>query len=83
MLLAERVPDAGDDAVTKLVRPWHDAILFLISCDFIPSIIAAARGKRSTAANFAVNLLLAWTFIGWVAALVCRWSASSRPSGSR
>lgn len=39
---------------------------------FLPTIIAGARRKRNMPAIFALNLLLGWTFLGWVAALV--WS---------
>lgn len=46
--------------------------LFLIllggSIYFAPSIWAV--GKRNTGAIFALNLLLGWTFLGWVGALI-------------
>jgi Superinfection immunity protein len=42
---------------------------------FLPSIIAAARHHRNATAIFVLNLLLGWTFLGWVAALV--WSLTS------
>lgn len=35
---------------------------------FLPSLLA--RKKRNAVAIFALNLLLGWTFVGWVAALV-------------
>jgi len=37
---------------------------------FLPSIIAAARSKRDLVSIFVLNLLLGWTAIGWVIALV-------------
>jgi hypothetical protein len=37
---------------------------------FLPTIIAFARNKRDTAAILLLNLLLGWTVIGWVVALV-------------
>jgi hypothetical protein len=37
---------------------------------FLPSIIAAARSKRDLASIFVLNLLLGWTAIGWVIALI-------------
>ncbi len=37
---------------------------------FLPSIVAIARSKRDTTAIFVLNLLLGWTAIGWVIALV-------------
>ena len=39
---------------------------------FLPSMIAERRGHLSAGAIFALNLLLGWTFLGWVAAFV--WS---------
>jgi len=36
----------------------------------LPTIIAAARGKRKIVGIVLVNVLLGWTFIGWVAALI-------------
>ena len=36
----------------------------------LPAIIATSRKHRSTAAIWALNILLGWSFIGWVAALV-------------
>ncbi|HXY04505.1 MAG TPA: superinfection immunity protein [Terriglobales bacterium] len=37
---------------------------------FLPSILALARSKRDITAIFVLNLLLGWTAIGWVIALV-------------
>jgi len=37
---------------------------------FIPTFVALARKKRNTAAIFAVNLFLGWSFLGWILALV-------------
>ena len=39
---------------------------------FLPTIIAAARNKKSILGIFLLNLFLGWSFIGWVVALV--WS---------
>jgi len=39
---------------------------------FLPAAIAADKGKSNAGAICALNLLLGWTVIGWVAALV--WS---------
>jgi len=53
---------------------WTIIILGLlgIAFYFIPSIIAFARHKSNKLAIFLLNLLVGWTFIGWVVALV--WS---------
>lgn len=37
---------------------------------FLPAILALARSKRDTTSIFLLNLLLGWTAIGWVIALV-------------
>ena len=37
---------------------------------FLPSIVAGFRGHHNTAAIFILNLLLGWSFIGWVVSLV-------------
>ncbi|MFC1916194.1 superinfection immunity protein [Chloroflexota bacterium] len=39
---------------------------------FLPTIIGAVRHKRNLAAIFLLNLLLGWTVIGWIIALI--WS---------
>lgn len=46
----------------------------------VPSFIAVNKNKRNKNAIVALNLLLGWTFVGWVVALV--WSLmheESRP----
>ena len=42
----------------------------IIFAYFLPTIVAAARKHNNEGAIFALNLLLGWTFLGWVAALV-------------
>jgi hypothetical protein len=37
---------------------------------FLPSIIAAARSNRDLVSILVLNLLLGWTAVGWVVALV-------------
>jgi hypothetical protein len=37
---------------------------------FLPSIIAFARSKRDSSSILVLNLLLGWTAIGWVIALI-------------
>jgi hypothetical protein len=51
-------------------------LLFVIAGIYlIPTIIAFSRHHRNSAAIFALNLLLGWTFLGWVAAFV--WSLTT------
>ena len=42
---------------------------------FLPAI--AAHGRQHSGAIFLLNLLLGWTLVGWVAALV--WAAAASP----
>ena len=49
--------------------------LVLLAMYFLPAIIAAARQHRQTLAIFALNLLLGWSVIGWIIALV--WSLTA------
>lgn len=50
-------------------------VLLAIALYFLPTIIAVKKGHMSTTAIFLLNLLLGWTFLGWVVTLV--WSFSS------
>lgn len=43
----------------------------------LPGIVAMAGGKRGTAGIFMLNLLLGWTVIGWIVALVWALAAES------
>ena len=53
---------------------WALGLLFY----FIPSLIAWNREHRNLAAIVLLNLLLGWTFLGWVIALI--WSATAQRS---
>jgi hypothetical protein len=46
-----------------------------------PSALAYNRGHPNAAAIFVVNLLLGWTLIGWVGALV--WAIVAKPDEGR
>ena len=50
--------------------------LFCLTLYFIPFGIALFRNKHNKLAIFALNLLLGWTFIGWVVALI--WATTTR-----
>lgn len=54
-------------------------LLIFLPIYFLPSVLAAARKHRHTAAVVALNLLLGWTGIGWVGALV--WSLMDQKRG--
>lgn len=55
---------------------FTNILIFLALAYFVPSLIALARGNNFPAV-FALNLLLGWTFVGWVVALV--WSLTATP----
>lgn len=44
--------------------------MFLVAIYLLPFIVAMVRGKRNCLAILVLNLLLGWTLIGWVVALV-------------
>jgi hypothetical protein len=48
---------------------------------FLPAIIARSKNKRNTVDILALNLLLGWTLLGWLLALVwaCRADATRGP----
>jgi Superinfection immunity protein len=53
-------------------------LTFLISGYFVPTIVSAARG-RNMLGVFVLNLVLGWTFIGWLVALYI--AAREAPTG--
>jgi hypothetical protein len=55
-------------------------LLILIAIYFAPSMVASQRHHPATA-TFALNVLLGWTFIGWVMALV--WALANEPTAAR
>lgn len=55
------------------------AVIFVVY--FLPTILAAARGHQSAGGILVLNLLLGWTLLGWIVALV--WACSYvAPTGS-
>ena len=59
---------------------WVVAVLSLGY--MLPWAVAATRGRSNTLAIALVNLLVGWTFIGWVAALVMACLSDAAPTGS-
>lgn len=45
-------------------------VMLALAAYFLPSIVAAARKHRNTTAIFFLNLLLGWSLIGWIGALI-------------
>lgn len=46
------------------------AIILILALYFVPTLIAAIKGKSNSVAIFALNLILGWTFIGWLVAFI-------------
>jgi len=58
---------------------WFVAFVLLFPY-FLPTIIAILRRKANTGGIFVLNLLLGWTLIGWIGALVWSLSADAQPT---
>lgn len=56
-------------------------IALVIAVYFLPMFVAIERRHRNAAAIVTLNILLGWTFLGWVAALV--WALTNPPSAQR
>lgn len=52
-------------------------VLFVLGAYFFPFIVATIRRQPNNTAIFIINLLLGWTLIGWVVALV--WAVKAKP----
>jgi hypothetical protein len=52
----------------------------LLAAYFLPLLIATKRNHHQTGAIAVINILLGWTFIGWVIALAMASSAVRPPS---
>ena len=50
-------------------------IFLLVMLYFVPTIIACVRGHHQKIAIGALNILLGWTAIGWIVALI--WSVTA------
>ena len=50
-------------------------IMFAVVLYFLPALVAIDRAHRNAIAICVLNVLLGWTFLGWVAALV--WAFTS------
>ena len=45
-------------------------LLIVLAIYFVPTLVAIKREHHNLAAIIALNVLLGWTILGWVAALV-------------
>ena len=62
------VTDQRPPSTTELIVTW--VVAGVTGLYMLPWAIAVTRGKANKWSTFAVNLLLGWTLIGWIAALV-------------
>ena len=51
-------------------------VIVLVSCYFMPTIIALVRDKRGAGGVALVNFVLGWTVIGWFLAFI--WSCTGK-----
>jgi hypothetical protein len=56
--------------VLFIKAPTVLVVLLGVAMYFLPSLVAIERRKQNGAAIFLLNLLLGWTLLGWVVALV-------------
>lgn len=62
-------------------RLFHTGIVFLLLLYGLPAIVAISRRHHQTLAISVLNLLLGWTILGWVGAIV--WACTAvRPNTS-
>lgn len=55
-----------------------DWFWIMVAAYFLPTLIAGIRNHHNAGAILALNLLLGWTFIGWAAALVWSFTATTK-----
>lgn len=59
---------------------WILILLIAFPFYFLPTILATSRKNPNTGAILVLNLLLGWTFLGWIGALI--WALSSKSNQS-
>lgn len=65
------MPTVITDQKSRPVSSLVAILVAVLSAGYmLPWAIAAVRGNRNTWSVFWVNLLLGWTVVGWVVALV-------------
>lgn len=57
------------------------AVTFALSVYLMPSLVAISRKHRNSGAIFVLNLLLGWSVLGWIAAIV--WAFTSQEPQDR
>ena len=56
-------------------------VIVLVSCYFMPTIVALVRDKRGAGGVALVNFFLGWTVIGWLLAFV--WASSGKTKSEK
>ena len=67
--------DHGADSAALVVGLL--LVLIGLALYLLPDIVAFSRHHRQATAIFVLDLLLGWTFLGWIAALV--WALTNSP----
>jgi hypothetical protein len=62
---------AEDPSLTGVV-----GVIVLVSCYFMPTIIALLRDRRGVGGVALVNFFFGWTVIGWLVAFI--WSCTGK-----
>lgn len=66
------------------MEPFYVIFAILFSNIYLlPTICAWNRRHRNDRAIFVLNLLLGWTLIGWILAMVWAWTDNVRPRQER
>ena|GEM_PF-1246549 len=82
VLIGWAVPEVPTWQTPEWARdvPDFGPLLTLLALYFIPSIVAIAARHRQVPAIVALNLLLGWTVLGWIGALI--WALVRGPAGA-
>jgi len=69
----------GEEFTQRITAPLYNLSLFeimlivlIFGLYFLPFLIASIRQHKNILAIFLLNLVLGWTFLGWIGALI--WS---------
>lgn len=54
-------------------------VLLMLALYFLPTIIAVSRKHQSAGAIIALNILLGWTVLGWIGALIWSLTGVTQP----
>ena len=65
------------DVFAVLIAMLYVGLLFMLY--FVPTFVAFARKHPSKGAILALNLLLGWTVLGWIAAFIWSFTNPSKP----